>query len=81
VPYRRLFAGFETIVARHGGRPHWAKAHHFTPATLRKLYPHFDDFLRVLRDVDPEGVFRNEYVRRHVLGEEIGERVFKLRPE
>jgi hypothetical protein len=26
-------------------------------------------------------VFRNEYVRRHVLGEAVGERVFKLRRE
>ncbi|KAJ7764127.1 D-arabinono-1,4-lactone oxidase-domain-containing protein [Mycena maculata] len=81
VPYRRFFAGFETIVARHGGRPHWAKAHHFAPDALRRLYPHFDDFVRVISEVDPQGVFRNEYVRRHVLGQPIGERVFKLRHE
>ncbi|KAJ7197100.1 L-gulonolactone D-arabinono-1,4-lactone oxidase [Mycena haematopus] len=81
VPYRLLFARFEAIVAQHGGRPHWAKAHHFAPATLRTLYPRFDDFVRVIQDVDPEGVFRNEYVRRHVLGEAVGERVFKARAE
>ncbi|KAJ7151809.1 D-arabinono-1,4-lactone oxidase-domain-containing protein [Mycena crocata] len=81
VPYRRFFAGFEAIVARHGGRPHWAKAHHFAPDTLRRLYPHFDDFVRVIGEVDPQGVFRNEYVQRHVLGQPVGERVFKLRPE
>ncbi|KAJ6536388.1 L-gulonolactone D-arabinono-1,4-lactone oxidase [Mycena capillaripes] len=81
VPYRRFFSAFEAIVARHGGRPHWAKAHHFTPATLRALYPRFDDFVKVLEEVDPEGVFRNEYVRRHVFGEGIGERVFKVRKE
>ncbi|KAJ7508845.1 L-gulonolactone D-arabinono-1,4-lactone oxidase [Mycena galericulata] len=81
VPYRRFFAGFEAIVARHSGRPHWAKAHHFAPDALRRLYPRFDDFVRVMDEVDPEGVFRNEYVRRHVLGQPIGERVFKLRPE
>ncbi|KAJ7874397.1 D-arabinono-1,4-lactone oxidase-domain-containing protein [Mycena leptocephala] len=62
-------------------RPHWAKAHHFAPETLRTLYPRFDDFVRVMHEVDPEGVFRNEYVRRHVLGEAVGERVFKLRRE
>ncbi|KAJ7136288.1 D-arabinono-1,4-lactone oxidase-domain-containing protein [Mycena filopes] len=81
VPYRRFFAGFEAIVARHNGRPHWAKAHHFGPSTMRRLYPRFDDFVRVMREVDPEGVFQNEYVRRHVLGEEVGERVFKRRVE
>ncbi|KAJ6543646.1 D-arabinono-1,4-lactone oxidase-domain-containing protein [Mycena sp. CBHHK59/15] len=80
VPYRRFFAGFESIVSRHGGRPHWAKAHHFKPDTLRALYPHFDDFLAVLRDVDPQGVFRNEYVERHIMGRPVDERAFKLRP-
>ncbi|KAF7351827.1 FAD-binding PCMH-type domain-containing protein [Mycena venus] len=79
VPYRRFFAGYEAIVARHGGRPHWAKAHHYAPDTLRKLYPHFDDFVRLIHEVDPDGIFRNEYVRRHVLGEGVGERVFKGR--
>ncbi|KAJ7634791.1 L-gulonolactone D-arabinono-1,4-lactone oxidase [Roridomyces roridus] len=79
VPYRRFFAGYEAIVARHGGRPHWAKAHHLKPEDLRKLYPHFDDFMRVMREVDPSGVFANEYVKRHLLGEPIGARVFKER--
>ncbi|KAJ7692570.1 L-gulonolactone/D-arabinono-1,4-lactone oxidase [Mycena rosella] len=81
VPYRRFFAVFEEIVTAHGGRPHWAKAHRLEPAALRALYPRFDDFVRVLRDVDPSGVFQNEYVRRHVFGERVGARVFKLRAE
>ncbi|PCH43020.1 L-gulonolactone/D-arabinono-1,4-lactone oxidase [Wolfiporia cocos MD-104 SS10] len=83
VPYRALFARFEAILAAHGGRPHWAKAHGLRPAQLRALYPRFDDFVRVLRDVDPDGMLRNAYVRRHVFGEEgprDGERVFKARP-
>ncbi|KAJ7075077.1 gulonolactone oxidase Lgo1 [Mycena belliarum] len=79
VPYRTLFARFEAIVAAHGGRPHWAKAHRLAPAGLRALYPRFDDFVRVVAQVDPHGVLRNEYVRRHVFGEEVGGRVFKLR--
>ncbi|KAJ7094135.1 D-arabinono-1,4-lactone oxidase-domain-containing protein [Mycena epipterygia] len=81
VPYRRLFAKFEAIVAAHGGRPHWAKAHHFGPTELGGMYERFGDFVRVVRRVDPEGVFRNEYVRRHVFGENVGERVFKARAE
>lgn len=80
VPYRKLFERFEAIVARHGGRPHWAKAHHLRPDNLRKLYPRFDDFVRVLEEVDPRGMLRNEYVQRHVFGkhgQEFGERIFK----
>ncbi|KAG9311081.1 D-arabinono-1,4-lactone oxidase-domain-containing protein [Chiua virens] len=68
VPYSDLFDRFEAIMFRHGGRPHWAKAHPLRPDTLRTLYPRFDDFIRVLQDVDPHGIFRNEYVQRHIFG-------------
>lgn len=68
VPYKMLFERFEAILCRHGGRPHWAKAHNLRPETLRRLYPRFDDFTRVLGSVDPCGMFRNEYVERHIFG-------------
>ncbi|KIJ61238.1 hypothetical protein HYDPIDRAFT_97107 [Hydnomerulius pinastri MD-312] len=80
VPYKKLFERFEAILFRHGGRPHWAKAHHLRPETLRALYPRFDDFVGVLQDVDPRGMFRNEYVQRHIFGKmgpEYNGRVFK----
>ncbi|KAF6750786.1 D-arabinono-1,4-lactone oxidase-domain-containing protein [Ephemerocybe angulata] len=77
VPYHKYFAHFEQVVFKHGGRPHWAKAHEMKPDDLRRLYPRFDDFRGVLEKVDPKGMFRNEYVRRHILGEDIDLRVFK----
>ncbi|OCH88944.1 L-gulonolactone/D-arabinono-1,4-lactone oxidase [Obba rivulosa] len=80
VPYKKLFERFEKIMARHGGKPHWAKAHHLGPDTLRQLYSRFDDFIGVLEEVDPNGMFRNEYVQRHLFGKrgsEFGERIFK----
>ncbi|GLB44623.1 putative D-arabinono-1,4-lactone oxidase [Lyophyllum shimeji] len=80
VPYRRYFGGYETIVARHQGRPHWAKAHQLRPDALRKLYPFFDDFIKVIQDVDPNGMFRNEYIQRHLFGMPVSGRTFKSRP-
>ncbi|KAF8064183.1 gulonolactone oxidase Lgo1 [Lyophyllum atratum] len=80
VPYRRYFSGYETIVTRHQGRPHWAKAHQLQPDALRKLYPFFDNFIKVIQDVDPNGMFRNQYIQRHILGMPISGRVFKSRP-
>lgn len=80
VPYRKLFERFEGILARHKGRPHWAKSHPLRPHDLRTLYPHFDDFVRVLEEVDPNGIFRNEYVERHIFdkrGPGFDGRVFK----
>jgi len=79
VPYRRFFGGYENIVARHQGRPHWAKAHQLQPEGLRKLYPHFDDFVKVIEEVDPNGMFRNEYIQRHIFGLPVSGRIYKLR--
>ncbi|KAJ8587958.1 L-gulonolactone D-arabinono-1,4-lactone oxidase [Rhizopogon salebrosus TDB-379] len=82
VPYKKLFERFEAILYRHGGRPHWAKPHHLRPETLRRLYPQFDHFIRVLHAVDSRGMFRNEYVERHIFGKtgpEYDDRVFKRR--
>ena len=80
VPYRKLFERFEAILARHHGRPHWAKSHPLRRDDLRALYPRFDDFVRVLDEVDPRGLFRNEYVERHIFdkrGPQFDQRVFK----
>ncbi|THU93852.1 gulonolactone oxidase Lgo1 [Dendrothele bispora CBS 962.96] len=79
VPYRKLFDGFEKILARHQGRPHWAKAHPLLPEDLRKLYPDFDKFIQVLEQVDPSGVFRSEYIQRHFMGKLVDRRAFKAR--
>ncbi|KAI9512147.1 L-gulonolactone/D-arabinono-1,4-lactone oxidase [Russula earlei] len=82
VPYRALFQRFERIVIPYGGRPHWAKAHSLRPDALSVLYPRFDSFRKILNVVDPEGVFRNEYVSRHIFGAtgaRFRERVFKAR--
>lgn len=82
VPYRRFFNAFERIAAQLGGKPHWAKTHTLRPAELRALYPKFPDFVKVLEDVDPSGLFRSEYVRRHIFGElgpDVHNRIFKPR--
>jgi FAD-linked oxidoreductase len=67
MPYREYFAGFASIAGQVGGRPHWGKMHNLDAATLRTLYPRFDDFLRIREEVDPAGVFTNAYLNQ-VLG-------------
>ncbi|KAM6493251.1 gulonolactone oxidase Lgo1 [Amanita muscaria] len=79
VAYRKYFQHFEEIMAKYQGRPHWAKSHGLQPHELRRLYPKFDDFVRVIEETDPHGLFRNEYIERHILGRNISRRVFKLR--
>ncbi|KAF8507688.1 L-gulonolactone D-arabinono-1,4-lactone oxidase [Hysterangium stoloniferum] len=80
VSYRRYFQGFTDIVTKYKGRPHWAKDHAFRAATLHKLYPRFGDFINLISNMDPCGIFRNEYIQRHFFDEDVNARVFKERP-
>ncbi|SNX81352.1 related to L-gulonolactone oxidase [Melanopsichium pennsylvanicum] len=82
VRYRQLFAKFEALMRHYSGRPHWAKAHSCSPTELSQLYPHWNDFLATRQRYDPDEVFVNPYVGRHLLGR-IGDgvetRLFKSR--
>ncbi|MEP9384866.1 D-arabinono-1,4-lactone oxidase [Nocardioides cheoyonin] len=61
------FATWERIAGEAGGRPHWGKVHHLDAATLRTLYPRFDDFVALRDRLDPHRVFGNEHLAK-VLG-------------
>lgn len=65
--HRRFFDAAESILWNAGGRPHWGKMHTRSAAQLRTVYPRFDDFLALRREVDPAGMFSNAYLDR-VLG-------------
>ena len=62
------FGAVEAIMRGYGGRPHWGKLHTQTAETLRRVYPRFDDFVRVRDELDPERRFANPYLDR-VLGD------------
>ncbi|WJL96002.1 D-arabinono-1,4-lactone oxidase [Microbacterium sp. ET2] len=61
------FTAVEQIMLAYDARPHWGKLHSLGADVLRDRYPRFDDFLSVRRALDPDGLFRNEYLDR-VLG-------------
>jgi len=77
--YRDVFDKFEGIMKAHEGRPHWSKVHSLCPSDIGAIYPCFKDFLEVLQKYDPFGVFQNEYVRRHIYGEALGESAYKIK--
>jgi FAD/FMN-containing dehydrogenase len=54
----------DEIFREHQGRPHWGKLQFIAPQDLARLYPHWHDFLRVKRELDPEGLFENGWLRR-----------------
>lgn len=80
VPYRQFHEKFAALLASYDGRPHWAKQHALKPNDIKAMYPKIDDYRRVIQRVDPDGIMRSEYVRRHIEGEDVAERLFKRRP-
>ncbi len=65
--YTEYFAAVETILRKHEGRPHWGKIHNLDASDISSLYPKYQRFIEVRNQLDPEGVFTNDYLRR-VLG-------------
>ncbi|MGZ3639716.1 MAG: D-arabinono-1,4-lactone oxidase [Ktedonobacterales bacterium] len=62
--YRAYFDAMEAIFRRYEGRPHWGKMHTRTASELAGLYPRWHDFHRVRAELDPAGVFLNDYLRQ-----------------
>jgi len=62
-PYAGLFKEVEQIFRRYGGRPHGGKLHTRTADELRTLYPRYDDFVKLRREVDPKGRFLTPYLK------------------
>lgn len=66
-PYEAYFQGVEAIMDDYAGRPHWGKMHFQTATTLSDRYPEWDAFATARAELDPAGIFRNDYLDR-VLG-------------
>jgi FAD/FMN-containing dehydrogenase len=44
-------------------RPHWGKNHLLTRERMVNAYPRLDDFVRIRRELDPQGVFLSDHLR------------------
>lgn len=62
MPYEKYFHDMEGIMKKYAGRPHWGKMHTRSSEELMGLYPKFADFLEVRKELDPDGLFLNEYL-------------------
>ncbi len=57
------FKMVEEIFLKYGGRPHWGKRFQAKDETLKQLYPKWEDFKKVRRELDPKGKFLNPYLK------------------
>ncbi len=62
--YDYLFTDVEPIHRAAGGRPHWGKLHSLGREELSTLYPRFDDFNAIRKDLDPDGKFLNPHLAK-----------------
>lgn len=61
---RAVVPAIEEALAPFAARPHWAKVFDgVDPA----VYPRWDDFVDLAARLDPDGVFRNDFLARHGL--------------
>jgi hypothetical protein len=71
VPRDRFYeyAGFlaRSLTLLYDARLHWGKYFPLDNAEIEHLYPQLEEFRETCKNVDPNGVFRNEYTKR-VLG-------------
>lgn len=59
----KAFKIIEKVFLRHNGRPHWAKRFSSGSQELSNLYPKWNDFVTLRREMDPSGKFLNEYLK------------------
>ena len=60
--YTPYFRTIEPIFRKYHGRPHWGKLNSLQQQDFRSLYPRWDDFVEVRREMDPQGRFLNPYL-------------------
>jgi FAD/FMN-containing dehydrogenase len=58
-----MLRDIDAVFDRYDGRPHWGKHHFMSPSRMEKLFPHYDDFKRLRREIDPDGIFLNDHLR------------------
>lgn len=56
----------ESALDRFGPRPHWGKMHARTAPQVAGAFERIGDFRDLCRRHDPDGKFRNDYLRRYV---------------
>lgn len=60
----KLLPLVEEQLAAFGARPHWGKLFTISAANMKARYERYNDFQQLLRQYDPKGKFRNEFLEQ-----------------
>ncbi len=58
------FKTIEEIFIKYGGRPHWGKRFKAKDKELEKLYPKWNEFKALRKQLDPDNKFLNGYLKK-----------------
>jgi decaprenylphospho-beta-D-ribofuranose 2-oxidase len=58
----------DEIVLQHGGRVYLAKDARLKPHVFRAMYPRFEEWLEIKKQIDPRGCFDSDLARRLEIG-------------
>ncbi|HXB34713.1 MAG TPA: D-arabinono-1,4-lactone oxidase [Puia sp.] len=64
----RLLPLIEAQLAPFDARPHWGKLFTMSHRRLAALYPKLPEFQHLLREYDPKGKFRNDFLNTNIFG-------------
>jgi xylitol oxidase len=62
----KLLPLIESALIPLGARPHWGKLFSISAEHLKTVYPRLPDFVRLARQYDPDGKFRNAFLDKYV---------------
>ena len=65
---KQLLPMIEAQLAPFDARPHWAKLFTVPPSRLKALYVKLPDYQELLKQYDPRGEFRNEFMNTNIYG-------------
>lgn len=64
----RVLPLIESQLAPYHARPHWGKLFTMSHLRLAALYQRMPDFQHLLREYDPKGKFRNDFLNKNIFG-------------
>lgn len=62
--WRELMHDFEKLAIKYNGRPHWGKEFTVDKQYLQSVYPQWQAFNTLRRQLDPRGKFENEMIKQ-----------------
>jgi alditol oxidase len=65
---KKVLPLIEEKLAPFGVRPHWGKLFTMSPAVLRSRYGKMQAYQGLLKQYDPDGKFRNEFIDTNIFG-------------